>query len=157
MAQPAKKSVVKKPTQAAIRKASKTVSEKAVKKAKPTEPRKMLVKFTEKGVSAREVKPKAPSEMDKKIIGAYLHGRAAGAESEKLEQKIRESQMQAGPAITARLSFELDEANNCKINVSGDFNVILKKMHEIQDQSIKIDNNSLVFVLSGANLNAWLE
>jgi hypothetical protein len=92
------------------------------------------------------LKPKAPSENDKKIIGAYLHGRTAGAENEKLEQKIRESQMQSGPKITARVSFELNEANNCKINVSGDFNVILQKMHEIQNQSITIDKGEFFAV-----------
>jgi hypothetical protein len=103
-------------------------------------------KSVSKEKSIKIFKPTAPSETDKKIIGAYLHGRTAGAESEKLEQKIRESQMQAGPKITARVSFELNEANDCKINVSGDFNIILQKMHEIQNQSITIDKGEFFAV-----------
>ena len=113
----AKKSVVKKATQAAIRKATKTVSEKVVK----------------------PIKAKVPTEIDKKSLGFYELGKSVGRITEKNAQKLQQQQMQAGPTITARLSFELDEANNCKINVSGDFNVILKKMHEIQDQSITVD------------------
>lgn len=117
---------------------------------KKAAPKKAAGKSKAKGVTVVQQRPpfkvKAPSEMDKKIIGAYLHGRTAGAENEKLEQKIKESQMQAGPKVTARVSFELDESNNCKINVSGDFNVILQKMHEIQNQSITIDKGEFFAV-----------
>jgi hypothetical protein len=119
---------------------------KTVKKAKATQPRKTLVKFADKYATVREVKPKTPSETKKKMIGAYEHGKDVGKQLQKLEQKIRESQMQAGPKVTARVSFELDEANNCKINVSGDFNVILQKMHEIQNQSITIDKGEFFAV-----------
>lgn len=117
---------------------------------KKAAPKKAPGKSNAKGVTVVQPRPpfkiKAPSETEKKMIGAYEHGKDVGKQLQKLEQKIKESQMQSGPKVTARVSFELDEANNCKINVSGDFNVILQKMHEIQNQSITIDKGEFFAV-----------
>lgn len=118
------------------------MAKKATKKAAPKKNTKAVVRKVTKTVSEKVVKPiklKTPTESDRKVFGAFDYGIKVGIKKQKYLQDLQNTQTKIAPAITARLSFELDEANDCKINVSGDFNVILKKMHEIQNQSITVD------------------
>lgn len=86
-----------------------------------------------KSKSVKEAKRKPITISQMAYSRGYEIGKKIGASFEKMDNLMN----QLVPKVTARVSFELDEANNCKINVSGDFNVILKKVNEIKNSPIQ--------------------
>ena len=87
------------------------------------------------------------------VKAAFTRGKNAGIklqhernELEKQHAKEMASAMQAGPLKTATVVATLYDNNDCQINVSGDFSVILTKMHEIQSKSIMIDKGEFFAV-----------
>lgn len=82
------------------------------------------------------------------VKAAYTRGKKDGIleESKRNELEKIHSLAMAGPLKTASMNINLFDNNECTIHVSGDFSVILSKVHEISTKSINIDKGEFFAV-----------
>lgn len=97
----------------------------------------------------KKAKKAAPAKKDQYYKAAYARGKNDGAREQAKRnelEKIHEKAMTPIVERTASISMSLFDNNDCNIAISGDFSVILNKLHEIQSKSITIDKGEFFAV-----------
>lgn len=75
------------------------------------------------------------------VKAAYTRGKNEGIREEAKRNELEKIHNLAMASLTrtASMNINLFDNNDCTISVSGDFSVILSKVHEISTKSINID------------------
>lgn len=91
------------------------------------------------------------------VKAAYTRGKNDGMREQAKRNELENihSLAMAVPKRTARVNIDLFDNNYCTISVSGDFSVILSKVHEISTKSINIDKGE--FFATAAKMMAGKE